>query len=86
MRVKDYCSAGLRTGSTFLKVIGVLCVLGAILAWFLDGPGWELLGAGIATFLMGVLFKGLYPLSCLAEYKLAELGDTDFREEDKEAK
>ena len=63
MRVKDYCSAGLRTGSTFLKVIGVLCILGAIFAWFLDGPGWELMGAGVATLLMGVLFKGLYPLS-----------------------
>ena len=86
MRIKDSCSKGLISGSTFLKVIGVLCILGAVLAWFLDGPGWALLGTGVAIILIGVLFKGLYPLSCLAEYKLAELGHEDFREEESEGK
>lgn len=86
MRVNNSYSKGLSSGSTFLKVIGVLCILGAILAWFLDGPGWALMGTGVAIILMGVLFKGLYPLSCLAEYELAQRGHIDFKEDEPEEK
>lgn len=82
MKVKDFCSSGLRTGATLLKVIGILGVIGAVLAWTLDGPGLILLISGVLIFFAGVLFKGLYPISLAAEHRLAELGDSDFREED----
>lgn len=82
MKVKDSCSSGLHSWSSFLKWIGTFCVIGAIIAWFMEGPGWPIMATGISCILVGVLFKGLYPISYLSEHKLAELGDTDFREED----
>ena len=86
MNTKHYCSSGLRSGSIFLKIIGVLCVAGAILAWFMDGPGWTLMISGASIFLVGVLFKGIYPISCAAEDQLAEAGYYDFIDEGSEKK
>lgn len=84
MRVLTHCSKGLNTCSVILKGFGTIAIIISVIFILTKSAdvGLGLLVGGISMVILGVLFKGLYPISLIAEKYLADAGHTDFYEDE----
>jgi hypothetical protein len=75
----------MRTWSLILRIVGFLgIIVGILIAVFDDGGGaGSFFSYGLAALLLGVLMKGLYPISQWAEKNLADAGYEEFQQEEK---
>ena len=67
MNIIDDYSKNIRNWGIALKVIGFIGILIGVVMGIM-GEGWLVFELTFAAFFIGILLKGLYPISLAAEY------------------